>query len=409
VTAFDENFQKAMAAAAGETSTERKASLRRDRLTGRSWLMFLTRPGAETIAALKAAGWRWSGYRKEWNHPSRRPTIPVPYEDEGEVDYSEERAERLTERAGKHEAHAEAARHRGETISGGIPLGQPILVGHHSEKRHRRDIERIRGAIEKEMEYRGTAEELRTKAASSAAHQEHIQSAPVIARRLERQKADLRASERILEGLRAEGSVGTYEQRVIDLRSDVASTEAKLAEVGGVPEHDVRVGDVIRSRGQLFKVDRIGPKTVTATVMEGGAKGMQLKVDRTRIQEIVEKSSGPPPTKPKMPKSPHEALIKFVYAGSSPAYRDKTKEGKRSVMFSASMGGGLQTLEDASREVLVKIAGERMDFLRRIIKSSEEHIAEVRKMVPNAAMPLEQARLDDARKELAQGEAALAK
>jgi hypothetical protein len=405
VSTFEENFQKALAAAA---PGESKASLRHDRLTGRSWLMFATRPAAETIAALKAAGWRWSGYRKEWNHPSRRPTIPVPYEDEGEVDYSEERAERLTERAGKHEAHAEAARRRGESISGGIPLGQPILVGHHSEKRHRRDIERIHGAIEKEMEHRGTAEELRQKAAASVAHQEHVSSAPVIARRLERQRADLRAAERILERLRAEGSVGSYEQRVIDLRSDVAATEAKLAELGGVPEHEVGVGDVIRSRGQLFKVDRVGPKSVTATVMEGGAKGMQLKVDRTRIQAIVEKS-GPPPAKPKLAKSPHEALIKFVYATSSPAYRSKTKEGKRSVMLSAAMGGGLQTLEDASREVLVKIAHERMDFLRRVAKNAEERIAEVRKVVPDAAMPLEQARLDDARKELAQGEAALTK
>lgn len=37
-------------------------------------------------------------------------------------------------------------------ISEHIPFGQPILVGHHSEKRHRRDISRINSNMQKSID-----------------------------------------------------------------------------------------------------------------------------------------------------------------------------------------------------------------------------------------------------------------
>jgi hypothetical protein len=62
------------------------------------------------------------------------------------------RAEKLREWSAKNETKSDAKRDGAEAISGGIPFGQPILVGHHSERRHRRDLARIesgmRGAIE---------------------------------------------------------------------------------------------------------------------------------------------------------------------------------------------------------------------------------------------------------------------
>ena len=36
-------------------------------------------------------------------------------------------------------------------ISNMIPLGQPVLIGHHSEKRHRRDIDRMRNLMTKSI------------------------------------------------------------------------------------------------------------------------------------------------------------------------------------------------------------------------------------------------------------------
>lgn len=55
----------------------------------------------------------------------------------------EARAEKLREWAAKRDAKSAAGFQAARTVADGIPLGQPILVGHHSEKRHRRDIARI--------------------------------------------------------------------------------------------------------------------------------------------------------------------------------------------------------------------------------------------------------------------------
>lgn len=55
----------------------------------------------------------------------------------------EKRAERLEGWAGSRAADADAAFGRAHEIADGIPFGQPILVGHHSEGRARRDQARI--------------------------------------------------------------------------------------------------------------------------------------------------------------------------------------------------------------------------------------------------------------------------
>lgn len=55
----------------------------------------------------------------------------------------EARAEKRAEWAASRERKRDAAQARVHAIADGIPFGQPILVGHHSEGRHRRDIRRI--------------------------------------------------------------------------------------------------------------------------------------------------------------------------------------------------------------------------------------------------------------------------
>lgn len=55
---------------------------------------------------------------------------------------------RLEKRRAWHEsALAESGRRWNAALSAtaGIPLGQPILVGHHSERRHRNALARARG------------------------------------------------------------------------------------------------------------------------------------------------------------------------------------------------------------------------------------------------------------------------
>jgi hypothetical protein len=78
------------------------------------------------------------------------------------------RRERLEAAAERARAESDRAFRRGdlrEEVSG-IPLGQPILVGHHSERRHRRAIERADLAIRAGIEAGKRAQELAYKAAA---------------------------------------------------------------------------------------------------------------------------------------------------------------------------------------------------------------------------------------------------
>ncbi len=55
----------------------------------------------------------------------------------------EARAERRREWAASRTAKADAAHEGARQIMDMIPSGQPVLVGHHSERRHRRDLDRF--------------------------------------------------------------------------------------------------------------------------------------------------------------------------------------------------------------------------------------------------------------------------
>jgi hypothetical protein len=69
----------------------------------------------------------------------------------------------LAEKAAKKSESAYGSAHR---IADVIPPGQPILVGHHSEKRHRRDLERIDNKMRQSVEESKKAEYYKSKALS---------------------------------------------------------------------------------------------------------------------------------------------------------------------------------------------------------------------------------------------------
>lgn len=82
------------------------------------------------------------------------------------------RRERLERKAEKRREWAEKAKARSaqrfdaaHNLADQIPLGQPILVGHHSEGHARRDVARIQGNMEKGIEEQKLAEHHRGAAA----------------------------------------------------------------------------------------------------------------------------------------------------------------------------------------------------------------------------------------------------
>lgn len=86
---------------------------------------------------------------------------------DGGLTYREKRerkAERLREWAEKRQAKAEAASDRAHQIADMIPMGQPILVGHHSERHARRDQERIHNGMRQAIDNQEKAVEMARRA-----------------------------------------------------------------------------------------------------------------------------------------------------------------------------------------------------------------------------------------------------
>jgi len=82
------------------------------------------------------------------------------------ADRRETRRDRLERASAAARAEAERAFGTAHRIGDAIPFGQPILVGHHSEGRHRRDIQRIDTAMRRGVEASKRGAELAARASS---------------------------------------------------------------------------------------------------------------------------------------------------------------------------------------------------------------------------------------------------
>ena len=74
------------------------------------------------------------------------------------------KAERLRAWADKREQKSRAAFAGVRQIADGIPMGQPILIGHHSEKRHRKDIDRMDRGMRRGIESQEMARDMTSRA-----------------------------------------------------------------------------------------------------------------------------------------------------------------------------------------------------------------------------------------------------
>ncbi|MEV5930955.1 ParB/RepB/Spo0J family partition protein [Streptomyces cellulosae] len=182
---------------------------------------------------------------------------------------AEDRAERYSDRAGRAAASSEARHEAARSIMRGIPFGQPILVGHHSERRARRDAERIDSNMRASIEERDRAAYWadRTRAAENY---ERFRKDPYrTLRRLKKLRADLRRQERYAQEAAAAGRPSErHEVNVLDLREEIAHWEAIVAkaEADGVKiwgPDDFAPGDYVLYSGSWYQVGRVNPTTLS--------------------------------------------------------------------------------------------------------------------------------------------------
>ncbi len=236
-----------------------------------------TSRGDGSAEVLKANGWRWGRSLGLWfiagsrGHLPRRhviertaqalrdagfdvvvevdatPADPVELERQRQQ-RGEQRAASLTARAQKAQqastAHFEAA----HGIAEAIPMGQPVLVGHHSEARHRRDLARMDAHMGKSVEADNLAQELSRKAQTAAAGAKPVNKV-TLGNRIETLAAEVRKDERALAKLADQSS--SYAERV---RERIAHTSTQLDYARQQWRERVEAGEFVEYGPQMVSV-----------------------------------------------------------------------------------------------------------------------------------------------------------
>ena len=154
--------------------------------------------------AAKDAGFRWAPkqgvFYATWSPKAEDYTIALCGEigddDETLLERSEERAERFEGYAESRMRDSAAAEKSARSVADAIPFGQPIIVGHHSEKRTRRDYARIQEGFRKSVKMWETAQYWERRAKASIQHAKYKDLPQVRARRIKKLEAELRKAVR---------------------------------------------------------------------------------------------------------------------------------------------------------------------------------------------------------------------
>lgn len=110
----------------------------------------------------------------------------------------EARADRLEERADKARKESDQAFKTADSIASHIPFGQPILVGHHSEKRHRRDADKITRNMRKGIDLEKKADDLERRAEAARNNTAIFSDDPNAAEKLADRIARLEARQQMM-------------------------------------------------------------------------------------------------------------------------------------------------------------------------------------------------------------------
>jgi len=155
----------------------------------------------ELYGRVKAAGFKWAPRQGLFVAPAWTPDREdllmelcgeVEDEDTSLVERAEERADRFGGYSDIRMQEAGQAREAVAAIADNIPLGQPILVGHHSERRARKDAERIENGMRRAVKLWKTSKYWTDRAAGAIRHAKYKERPSVRARRIRKLESDLR-------------------------------------------------------------------------------------------------------------------------------------------------------------------------------------------------------------------------
>ena len=158
----------------------------------------------ETYERARACGFRWAPkqelFYSTWSPKAEDFALElagvIEDDDSTLMDRAEDRADRFEQYSENRARDAEQARAAVDAIADNIPLGQPILIGHHSQKHAERDAKRIENGMRKAIKAFKTSEYWTQRAEAAIKHASYKERPDVRARRIKKLEAALRKQQK---------------------------------------------------------------------------------------------------------------------------------------------------------------------------------------------------------------------
>lgn len=284
--------------------------------SGDGTLLTIDRNDIDARNAAKGAGFKWSSNLRQWYLPRnwsesvRRQKIEQVKRQIGEGNVhvrdagrgatttaaereaatraaAAERATRMDARAERKATEADVRYGRARAIGDMIPMGQPILVGHHSERRHRNDLAKIDANMRKGAEAQGeaaaaahAAENARRTAAGDdpLKRQRRIDKNEAEVRKIDRQLADHELGTKLQAADPAKYEKVRYAVPIAsgdrleqlrtsraELADQIAHDKAQIEASGhkAINPANVEQGDLIQYRGGTHVVSKVNKTTIS--------------------------------------------------------------------------------------------------------------------------------------------------
>lgn len=262
------------------------------------------------------AWWRGSKqFVKKW-HPSDQDYIEKTFDVKMEKveweDDVESRVDRFETYADNAASRASAAHKSVDDLADRIPLGQPILVGHHSEKRARRDAERIGSGMRKSIEESKKSAYWQRRAEAAEKNAARKRRPDVIFRRIKELEAEERKClkeqspsrrtelilyhrdrehpERAFTAQQWSAHVAYWQRWLDHVRERLAYEREQYAASGGITadklDKPLEVGGAVRTRWGWKEIVKVNPKTVAVP----SGYSWTDKIGRDDIKDIMTKA-----------------------------------------------------------------------------------------------------------------------
>jgi hypothetical protein len=212
----------------------------------------------------------------------------------GREDYQERkeaRIDRMEERAARAQAESTAASKAAHDIMRLIPPGQPILVGHHSERHHRRDLEKIDRNMHKAIEADEKAAYYANRAESAANNRAISSDDPDALEKLEAKLSKLQAAQEQDKALNAhyrkhktvKGFPGISDEKAA--RIDKELSELRETVRSPIPAWLLsnRNAEIKRIKNRLAQLRRVDEMEHTEIEFDGGTIVTNEDINRVQI------------------------------------------------------------------------------------------------------------------------------